>query len=244
MLAASDIETQEVSERAPAGGQAIREALMHDAGCAVALLDADGRVLECNGAFAELLSAPSPAALVGVPFHTRLGGQGGRPLAGAHSVAFSRGQPMAVDGGFGPMVARATYRPVDGVEAPCVLLVVAPWRPGWAVPPGVAHVETEQGERHAVASLTPREREVLRGIACGLTTAEIAQELRRSTKTIEGHRVSLGIKLGVTNRVQLARIAIRAGVAPLHDRMVEPKGPELGSPGVTGATGGLAQRLA
>ena len=88
------------------------------------------------------------------------------------------------------------------------------------------------------------EREVLRGIACGLTTAEIAQELRRSTKTIEGHRVSLGIKLGVTNRVQLARIAIRAGVAPLHDRMVEPKGPELGSPGVTGATGGLAQRLA
>lgn len=44
------------------------------------------------------------------------------------------------------------------------------------------------------ASLTPREREVLRGIACGLTTAEIAQELRRSTKTIEGHRVSLGIK--------------------------------------------------
>ncbi len=100
MLAAYEIETQEVSERAPAGGQAIREALMHDAGCAVALLDADGRVLECNGAFAELLSAPSPAALVGVPFHTRLGGQGGRPLAGAHSVAFSRGKPMAVDGGF------------------------------------------------------------------------------------------------------------------------------------------------
>ncbi len=112
------------------------------------------------------------------------------------------------------MVARATYRPVDGVEAPCVLLVVAPWRPGWAVPPGVAHVETEQGERHAVASLTPREREVLRGIACGLTTAEIAQELRRSTKTIENQRNSMGRKLKVVNRVELARIAIDAGLAP------------------------------
>ncbi|MCC7388350.1 MAG: PAS domain-containing protein [Phycisphaerales bacterium] len=241
MLAVNDIEAQGVSTHAPAGGQTIREALMHDAGCAVALLDPDGRVLECNGAFAELLRAPSPAALIGVPFYARLDGQGGQALAGAHGVAFSRGQPMAVDGGFGPILARATFRPVQGGESPRVLLVVAPWHPGWAVPPGVMHVETEQSERQAVASLTPREREVLRGIACGLTTAEIARDLHRSTKTVEGHRVSLGIKLGVTNRVQLARIAIRAGLAPLHDRMIEPKGPELAPPG---ATGGLAQRLA
>jgi DNA-binding NarL/FixJ family response regulator len=34
-------------------------------------------------------------------------------------------------------------------------------------------------------------------------------------KTIEWHRVSLGTKLGVTNRVELARIAIRAGVVGL-----------------------------
>jgi len=61
-------------------------------------------------------------------------------------------------------------------------------------------------------SLTPREREVLRMIGEGLTTAQIATRLFRTIKTVEAHRASLGRKLGVTNRVQLAHIAIQAGL--------------------------------
>jgi DNA-binding NarL/FixJ family response regulator len=60
--------------------------------------------------------------------------------------------------------------------------------------------------------LTNREVEVLRLIGRGLSTAQIAATLERSVKTVEWHRVALGTKLSVTNRVELARIAIHAGL--------------------------------
>lgn len=66
--------------------------------------------------------------------------------------------------------------------------------------------------------LTPRETEVLTQVALGYSLPEIAQQLHRSLKTIETHRLSLGRKLGASNRVELTRIAIAAGLAPLeHD---------------------------
>ena len=65
-------------------------------------------------------------------------------------------------------------------------------------------------------SLTPREREILNLVAQGLSLPEIAEQLHRSLKTIESHRLSLGRKLGASNRVELTRIAIAAGLAPLQ----------------------------
>lgn len=65
-------------------------------------------------------------------------------------------------------------------------------------------------------SLTPREREVLHHVAQGLSLPEIAQKLHRSLKTIESHRLSLGRKLGASNRVELTRIAIASGLAPIE----------------------------
>lgn len=66
-----------------------------------------------------------------------------------------------------------------------------------------------------LARLTERELELLALIGDGLPTAEIAQRLHRSAKTIEWHRNSLGAKLGVRNRVELALIALRAGICGL-----------------------------
>lgn len=63
-----------------------------------------------------------------------------------------------------------------------------------------------------IESLTPREREILTMIADGDSLVEIAQKLHRSLKTIESHRLSLGRKLKASNRVELAKIAIRAGL--------------------------------
>jgi len=68
---------------------------------------------------------------------------------------------------------------------------------------------------HALDNLTNREREVLGLIGQGLSLAEIADKLYRSQKTIQTHRLSLGRKLGVNNRVELARIAIATGLSPL-----------------------------
>ena len=64
-------------------------------------------------------------------------------------------------------------------------------------------------------ALTAREREVLGLIGQGLSLPEIARRLHRSPKTIESHRLTLGRKLKASNRVELARIAITAGLAPL-----------------------------
>ena len=64
--------------------------------------------------------------------------------------------------------------------------------------------------------LTPREREVLTMIGEGLSLMDIANRLRRGYATIKSHRLMLGRKLGVTNRVELARIAIQTGLSPLE----------------------------
>jgi DNA-binding NarL/FixJ family response regulator len=55
---------------------------------------------------------------------------------------------------------------------------------------------------------SPREIEVLRLIAAGRSTAEIAELLNRSVKTIETHKQALKTKLGADSPAQLMRMAI------------------------------------
>lgn len=60
--------------------------------------------------------------------------------------------------------------------------------------------------------LTPREREVLKLIAEAHTNREIADILHLAEKTIESHRANLLRKLGMRDRVELVRYAIRRGL--------------------------------
>lgn len=60
--------------------------------------------------------------------------------------------------------------------------------------------------------LSPRELEVLALLGQGLTIKEIAKVLFRSEKTIGRHRDSIGAKLGLGNKVDLAELARRAGL--------------------------------
>lgn len=62
-------------------------------------------------------------------------------------------------------------------------------------------------------SLTDRELEVLRLIGKGLSRVEIAKELSRSAKTIDGHQERMMKKLGVESRTDLMKFAIREGLA-------------------------------
>jgi two-component system, NarL family, response regulator NreC len=72
------------------------------------------------------------------------------------------------------------------------------------VPPG--------GEGFApVSTLTRRELEVLRLVARGYTSSQVAQELTLSVRTVETHRANLMSKLGVTSRVELVRYAKDCG---------------------------------
>lgn len=62
-------------------------------------------------------------------------------------------------------------------------------------------------------SLTAREIEVLRLIGKGLSRNEIASELSRSAKTIDGHQDRMMKKLHIESRAELMRFAIREGLA-------------------------------
>ena len=60
--------------------------------------------------------------------------------------------------------------------------------------------------------LTPREVEVLKLIAEGKTSKEIAELLVLSIKTVERHRADILHRLGMRDRVELTRYAIRRGL--------------------------------
>lgn len=64
-----------------------------------------------------------------------------------------------------------------------------------------------------LSSLTPREAEILRLIGKGLSRVQIAAQLSRSAKTIDGHQDRLLKKLGLAARSDLMRFAIREGLA-------------------------------
>jgi len=69
-----------------------------------------------------------------------------------------------------------------------------------------------RGERVPASALTAREEEVLKLIAEGRSTREIARILTISVKTVEKHRSSILSRLGMNDRTQLTRYAIRAGL--------------------------------
>lgn len=64
-----------------------------------------------------------------------------------------------------------------------------------------------------VATLTPRELEVLRYIAKGLSKKDIAGIMHLSVKTVDNHSTSLMGKLDIHDRVELALFAVREGLA-------------------------------
>ncbi|MFC8131583.1 response regulator [Streptomyces sp. NPDC057302] len=69
-----------------------------------------------------------------------------------------------------------------------------------------------QGEEPPDQVLTPREEEVLKLVAEGHSSKEIAEMLFISIKTVHRHRANLLHKLGLRNRLELTRYAIRAGL--------------------------------
>jgi DNA-binding NarL/FixJ family response regulator len=69
-----------------------------------------------------------------------------------------------------------------------------------------------RGERPARGALTPRETEVVKLIAEGHSSQEIAELLVISPKTVERHRANVLDKLGLRDRVAVTRYAIREGL--------------------------------
>lgn len=77
--------------------------------------------------------------------------------------------------------------------------------------PGRAAKITDRG----YDALTPREQEVMRALAQGAATKEVADRLCISPKTVDNHRANIMRKLGIHSAFELVRYAARLGLIDL-----------------------------
>ena len=110
-----------------------------------------------------------------------------------------------------------TVRPIAPWDSAPSGAVLAVFRPVWPEQPGMeagcpSTLTIKTIDLGPLAALSKRELEVLALIGEGMTNAQIATSLHRTAKTVEAHRTSLAVKLGVTTRVQIAAVAARAGL--------------------------------
>lgn len=74
------------------------------------------------------------------------------------------------------------------------------------------YLTQQQPSEDPYESLSDRETQVLRLVAEGHTNREIAELLVLSIKTVMGHRANMMEKLGIHNRTELVKYAIRHGL--------------------------------
>lgn len=193
------------------------ESLTVDSGADVAVIDAHGRVLYMTRRPTLWFIPESVGDPVGKSVFELFPRELAEERLGYLQRVSRERKPLIVMTMWRGVRARATMRPIlaPGNAQPAVLVVcrsVQEW-----------NTDAESGDARIVharvvdlgplAQLTPRELEVLALIGDGATTQEIAQRLCRSAKTVEAHRQSLGLKLKAKNRVELARIAVRADLS-------------------------------
>lgn len=69
-----------------------------------------------------------------------------------------------------------------------------------------------QHDQAALASLSPRERQVLEGVVAGKTSKVIARDLDISPRTVEVHRAGMMMKTGAKSLSDLVRMALLVGL--------------------------------
>lgn len=79
------------------------------------------------------------------------------------------------------------------------------------------HANDAAHGRSPLAGLTPRQLEVLRMIAEGHSTKNIAHRLKISVKTVESHRAQLMQRLNIHDVAGLVRYAIKMGVVMIEE---------------------------
>jgi DNA-binding NarL/FixJ family response regulator len=75
------------------------------------------------------------------------------------------------------------------------------------VPPSTNRVAMD-ATHAALAALTPRQHEIIRMVADGLTSTEIAKRLGLSERTVAFHRTNIRAKLGIESDGGLLRYAL------------------------------------
>ncbi|HYE62017.1 MAG TPA: LuxR C-terminal-related transcriptional regulator [Phycisphaerales bacterium] len=189
-------------------------ALTDDTNLPVLIVDANGVIEFANGVASKIMGT-DPTNASGKNLREFFSEELVTERLGLIREAVNTGRPITIEGMVKGRLMRAVFRPMMSPGQPPRVLVTSRLAIGDQTGEGVVHARVN--DSGALASLTARELEILKLIGVGLSTADIAKKLGRSVKTVEWHRVSLGDKLGVTNRVELARIAIAAGLVGLDE---------------------------
>jgi DNA-binding CsgD family transcriptional regulator len=79
-----------------------------------------------------------------------------------------------------------------------------------------------------VASLSPRQRQIVRLTSLGCTSHEIADILSMSRWTVENHQFQAKERLGVSKAAILTRVAIKYKISPLNDQLSKSELRKLG----------------
>ncbi|GJQ29115.1 MAG: hypothetical protein HBSAPP03_09990 [Phycisphaerae bacterium] len=197
------------------GGEAAWAALRDDVGAFVALLSRAGGFVHTGPGVADVLGG-SHAFPPGVTFETLFGPDFAAERSAAITRACAGEKPVRLLSMINGVLLTESYRALGTLRADAAVLWTA--RPVSLEGdfPAFAAPEREVARVHhlgPLATLTERELELLHHIGMGRTSDETAKLMHRSTRTVEWHRASLGQKLRCENRVQLARIAVRAGLS-------------------------------
>jgi DNA-binding NarL/FixJ family response regulator len=113
----------------------------------------------------------------------------------------------------------AAYLVKDAAAGELTLAIAAVGRGDVYLSPAVSRMVVSDyvggaGRMARGKALTPRQREILRHLAGGRSTKQIAAQLGISGKTVDTHRAQLMQRLGIHDLPGLVRYAIRTGLIP------------------------------
>jgi len=180
------------------------------------LCETAGLKVECHDSAEAFLNAYRPGQLGCLVLDVRMGRMSGPEL---HAELTSRGSHMPViyltAHGDIPMTVRAMKagavdfltKPVDG--ATLLDRVQAALRYDWDL---LNHQEALVCQRQKLASLTPREREIMTLVLAGYANKTIGARLGISHRTVEIHRSRILHKTGSTSFLELAQLATACGL--------------------------------
>lgn len=151
-----------------------------------------------------------------------LGDASGAEVVGRLAARFAPGRVVVLSGLDDPETVRAAFAAgaraylVKGTTAAELADAIQRVARGEEyVPPslGAAFVRGAAASAEAPAiPLSPREIEIVRLLALGYTSAEIAKKLSVSSRTVDADRAGITRKLGLRSRAELVRYAIEKGL--------------------------------
>jgi DNA-binding CsgD family transcriptional regulator len=180
----------------------------------MALVDRERRYVKVNDACVELYKIPREEILGSLAGRTVVAEDGSasdakwaellrtNELYGEDIVTHVNGEHLHVS-----YAAHATT--VDGIWMALIVTLSVRRHPNGAELIGAAPVESTNG---ASSKLTDREREVVRLVALGATTRQVAADLHLSPDTIRSHVRNSMAKIGAHTRAQLVALVLADGL--------------------------------